>query len=225
MSNLIKKALGGMFFLALILGLALFLPVQTIHYSQAWIYLINFFVCTGAITLYLAKKDTALLARRINAGPANEKQTIQKLIQSLAQIAFLAIFLVSAFDHRYGWSYVPVYMVTIGNMMVIAGFYLVFRVFEENTFTSGNIVVEKEQTVISTGPYAVVRHPMYSGAFILLMGTPLALGSWFGLPAVIPIIAVIIWRLLDEEKFLAKNLPGYANYCSKIRFRLIPGIF
>ena len=214
-----------MFFLAVILALALFLPVQSIHYWQAWVYLINFFVCTGAITVYLAKNDTALLARRINAGPGNEKQKTQKIIQSLAQFAFLAIFLVSAFDHRFGWSHVPVYGVIAGNILVITGFYFVFRVFKENTFTRGNIDVEKEQTVISTGPYAVVRHPMYSGAFILLIGTPMACGSWYGLPTVIPIIAVIIWRLLDEEKFLAKNLPAYTNYCSKIRFRLVPGIF
>lgn len=214
-----------MFFLALILALALFLPAQSVHYRRAWIYLINFFVCTGAITIYLAKKDMALLARRINAGPANEKQRTQKIIQSLAQIAFLAIFLVSAFDRRFGWSHVPVYISVIGNMMVTAGFYLVFRVFKENTFTAGNITVEKEQSVISTGPYAIVRHPMYSGAFILLIGTPIALGSWYGLPAVIPIILVIIWRLLDEEKFLAKNLIGYSQYCKKVRFRLIPGIF
>ncbi|MBV8389950.1 MAG: hypothetical protein JO080_09150 [Mucilaginibacter sp.] len=153
MNNLIKKAFGGMFFLALMLALALFLPAQTIHYRRAWIYLINFFVCTGAITIYLAKKDTALLARRINAGPANEKQKIQKIIQSLAQIAFLAIYVVSAFDHRFGWSHVPVYISVIGNIMVAAGFYIVYRVFKENTFTSGNIDVEKDQTVISTGPH------------------------------------------------------------------------
>lgn len=225
MNNLIKRAFGGMLFLALVLALALFLPAQSVHYRLAWIYLINFFVCTGAITIYLANKDMALLARRINAGPANEKQRTQKTIQSLAQVAFLAIFLVSAFDHRFSWSHVAVYFAVIGNIVVTAGFYLVFRVFKANTFTSGNIDVEKEQTVISSGPYAIVRHPMYSGALILLIGTPIALGSWYGLLSVIPIMAVIVCRLLDEEKFLSKNLPGYTNYCSKVRFRLMPGVF
>jgi protein-S-isoprenylcysteine O-methyltransferase Ste14 len=225
MTSLIKKAFGGMIFLALMLGLALLLPAGSICYWQAWVYLVNFFASTTAITVYLAKNDTALLARRMDAGPMYEKQKIQKIIQSIAQVAFLAIFLVSAFDHRFGWSRVSIYGVIAGNVLVTAGFFLVYRVFKENTFTAGNIDVEKEQKVISTGPYAVIRHPMYSGAFILLIGTPVALGSWYGLPAVLLIIAVIIWRLLDEEKFLAKNLAGYHGYCARVRFRLIPGIF
>ncbi len=225
MNGLIKRAFGGMFFLAVMLALALLLPAGPVPFRQAWVYLFNFFVCTAAITLYLVKNDSALLERRVNAGPWHEKQKIQKIIQSFAQIAFLAIFFVSAFDHRFGWSQAGVYAVIAGNVMVMAGFYLVFRVFRENSFTAGNIAVEKGQPVISTGPYAIVRHPMYSGAFILLLGTPVALGSWYGLAAVLPIIALIIWRMLDEERFLAGNLAGYPDYCARVRFRLIPGIF
>ena len=225
MANLNQKAFGGLFFLVIILGLALFLPAWTIHYWQAWVYLAIFFISAGGITFYLMRKDTALLQRRINAGPAGEKEKTQKVIQSIAQFAFLAIFLVSAFDHRSGWSHVSQFVVIAGDVLVATGFFIVFLVFKENTYTSATIEVDAGQKVISTGPYALVRHPMYSGALLMLTGTPIALDSWWGLPALIPIASVITWRLLDEEKFLSKNLPGYAEYCKTVRSRLIPGIF
>jgi protein-S-isoprenylcysteine O-methyltransferase Ste14 len=225
MANLNQKAFGGLFFLVLILGCSLFLPAGTIDYWQAWVYLAIFFVSAGAITFYLMRKDTALLQRRVNAGPAGEKEKTQKIIQSIAQFAFIAIFLVSAFDHRFRWSHVPQVAAIAGDILVAAGFFIVFLVFKENTYTSATIEVDAEQKVISTGPYALVRHPMYSGALLMLIGTPVALDSWWGLPALIPIAAVIVWRLLDEEKFLAANLPGYTEYCKTVRSRLIPDIF
>jgi protein-S-isoprenylcysteine O-methyltransferase Ste14 len=225
MANLNQKAFGGLFFLVAILGLTLFLPAWTIRYWQAWVYLAIFFISAGGITFYLMRKDTALLQRRINAGPSGEKEKTQKVIQSIAQFAFLAIFLVSAFDHRFQWSRVPQGAIIAGDVLVAAGFFIVFLVFKENTYTSATIEVDADQKVISTGPYALVRHPMYSGALLMLIGTPVALDSWWGLPALIPIAAVIVWRLLDEEKFLSKNLPGYTEYCKTVRSRLIPGIF
>lgn len=225
MTSLTIKAFGGLVFLALVLGAALFFPGGTLHYWEAWVYIAVFTMASAAITVYLMKKDTALLQRRVNAGPTGEKQPVQKVIQSIAQIAFLSIFMVSAFDHRYRWSYVPLFAVIFGDILMAVGFYVVFLVFKENTFTSATIEVAAEQKVISTGPYALVRHLMYSGALLLLVATPLALGSWWGLLAFIPIALVILWRLLDEEKFLAANLPGYTKYCSKVHYRLIPGIF
>jgi protein-S-isoprenylcysteine O-methyltransferase Ste14 len=225
MTDLTKKAFGGLVALALIMALALFLPAGTLYYRRAWIYLAIFISASAAITIYLMKKDVGLLQRRINAGPVGEKQKIQKIIQSIAQVAFLAIFIVSAFDRRFRWSCVPVYAVVVADMLVAAGFCIVFRVFKENTFTSATIDVDAEQKVVSTGPYASVRHPMYSGALLLLLATPVALGSWWGMLTFIPIAAVIVWRLLDEEKFLAANLPGYTEYCAKVRWRLIPGLF
>jgi protein-S-isoprenylcysteine O-methyltransferase Ste14 len=117
------------------------------------------------------------------------------------------------------------YVVVSGDVLVALGLLIVFLVFKENTFTSATIEVSTEQKVISTGPYALVRHPMYIGAFIMLIGVSLALGSWLGLLAVIPIAFVIIWRLLDEEKFLAKNLSGYAEYLSRVKYRLIPFVW
>ena len=225
MANLNQKAFGGLFFLVAILGLTLFLPAWTIHYWQAWVYLAIFFISSWGITFYLMRKDTALLQRRINAGPSGEKEKTQKIIQSIAQFAFLAVFLISAFDRRFKWSHVPQGAIIAGDVLVATGFFIVFLVFKENTFTSATIEVDADQKVISTGPYALVRHPMYSGALLMLIGTPVALDSWWGLPALIPIAAVIVWRLIDEEKFLSSNLPGYAEYCKTVRSRLIPGMF
>jgi protein-S-isoprenylcysteine O-methyltransferase Ste14 len=161
----------------------------------------------------------------VNGGPTAEKETVQKIIQSLAGVAFIAIFVLSALDHRFGWSVVSIYFVVAGDILVMLGLFMVFLVFKENTFTSAIIEIDVEQKVISTGPYALVRHPMYIGAFVMLVGVSPSLGSWWGSLAVIPIVLVIIWRLLNEEKFLAKNLPGYTGYRDKVKYRLIPFIW
>jgi protein-S-isoprenylcysteine O-methyltransferase Ste14 len=208
-----------------VMGTALFLPAWLIDYWQAWVYLALFLVSVGAITLYVMKNDPALLERRIKAGPAAEKVKTQKSIQFVAQIAFVAMFIVPAIDHRLMWSQLPICMVICGDILVVAGFLIVFLVFKENSFTSAIIEVDKNQKVVFTGPYALVRHPMYSGGLVMLLGTPLALGSWWGLLPFVLIAGVIVWRLLDEERFLIKNLPGYAEYRAKVGSRLIPGIF
>jgi protein-S-isoprenylcysteine O-methyltransferase Ste14 len=225
MNNLGKKAFSGLIFLVFVLGLALFFPAGTLNYWQAWAYIVIFVMSAGAITLYLMKNDTALLERRLTAGPTGEKEKTQKIIQSIAQLVFISFYLLSGFDHRYAWSNVPVPVVIAGDILVACGFYIVFLVFKENSFTSATIEVDDKQKVISTGPYRIVRHPMYSGALIMLVGTPMALGSWWALTAFILIAAVIVWRLLDEERFLSANLYGYTEYCSKVQSRLIPGIF
>jgi protein-S-isoprenylcysteine O-methyltransferase Ste14 len=178
-----------------------------------------------AITIYLIKKDPKLLERRINAGPGAEKEKSQKIIQFLAAIAFIAVIVFPAIDHRFAWSTVLPYAVAAGDILVALGLLVIFFVFKENTFTSAIIEVGTEQKIISTGPYAFVRHPMYTGGLIMLLGVPLALGSWWGLFTIIPITLVIIWRLLDEEKFLAKNLSGYSEYQNKVRYRLLPFIW
>jgi len=139
--------------------------------------------------------------------------------------AFLALLAVPALDHRLGWSHVPLPVVVAGDVLVGVGFLAVFLVFRKNSYASAVIEVGAEQKVIDTGPYALVRHPMYAGALVLLAGIPLALGSLWGLLVLAPFTAVIAWRLLDEETFLAQQLPGYAGYCSKTRYRLIPFIW
>jgi protein-S-isoprenylcysteine O-methyltransferase Ste14 len=225
MNQLNIKAFAGMLQLLIIMSLVIFLPAWTFRYWQAWIFLAVFFVSVLAITLYLMKNDPKLLERRTDAGPVAEQQTIQKIIQSLAALAFIAMFIVSALDHRFAWSTMPPYVTALGDILVALGLYFVFLVFKENTFASGTIEVGAEQRVIATGPYAFVRHPMYIGALVMLLGVPLALGSWWGLLTIIPMTLVLVARLLDEEKFLARNLAGYCEYQNKVRSRLIPLIW
>jgi protein-S-isoprenylcysteine O-methyltransferase Ste14 len=222
MQNLNIKAFGGLIFLVLVLVLALFVPAGTLNYWQAWLFLLVWTVSVLAITLYLMKRDPGLLERRVAAGPVAEQQKSQQIIQSLASLAFILMFVVPGLDRRFGWSTVPAVVVIIGDILVAFGLYSVFLVFKENTFTSAIIAVGAEQKLISTGPYAIVRHPMYAGAFIMLFGVPLSLASWWGLLPIIPMIIVIVARLLEEEKFLVKNLAGYADYCNKVKYRLIP---
>jgi protein-S-isoprenylcysteine O-methyltransferase Ste14 len=219
------KAYFGLFWLIVIMGLLFFLPAGTFKFWQAWIYLIIFGTSSLLITLFLMKKDVELLKRRIKAGSAAENERSQKIIQAFAQLIFIGIMIIPGFDHRYAWSDVPVYLVITGDVFAALGFFIVFLVFKENSFTSAIIEIAENQKVISTGPYKFVRHPMYSGALLLLVFTPLALGSFWSFPFVIFMIMIIIYRLLDEEKFLSKNLAGYEAYCQKTRYRLIPGIW
>ena len=225
MKSLNNRAFEGLLFLLIALATLLFLPAWTFDYRETWIFLAVFFSPVLAITLHLIKKDPELLARRVNAGPDAEKERSQKIIQFLASIAFMMIFILSAIDHRHRWSVVPVFLVGVGDLLLALGLMIVLFVFRANSFASATIEVGTEQTLVSTGPYALVRHPMYLGAFILLVGTSIALGSWWGLPAVIPIMVAIIWRLLDEEVFLEKNLPGYLTYRKKVRYRLLPFVW
>jgi protein-S-isoprenylcysteine O-methyltransferase Ste14 len=132
---------------------------------------------------------------------------------------------VPAFDRRFGWSSVPLSVIVLGDLLVAVGFYLIFIVYRENTFTSATIEVAEDQHVVSTGPYAVVRHPMYASALLYLFGTPLGLGSYWGLVPFAGILPFLIWRLFDEERFLIQNLPGYAEYRKNVRYRLIPRIW
>ena len=207
------------------MGLFLFLPAWSFKFWQAWIYLFIFGTASLLITFFLMKKDMELLQRRLKAGPGAEKEKSQKFIQAVASISFISILVVPAFDHRFGWSNVPVYLVIAANVFVATGFFIVFLVFKENSYTSAIIETATGQVVVSTGPYAVIRHPMYSGALLMLLFTPIALGSFWGLLAFIPMVIAIRWRLLDEEKYLSENLPGYIDYCKKTVYRLIPAIW
>jgi protein-S-isoprenylcysteine O-methyltransferase Ste14 len=223
-NKLNAKAWLGLVFLAVAMGLLLFLPAGTVQYWQAWAYLGVFFGASLLITLYLMKRDPALLKRRLSGGPTAEKETTQKVIMAFASIGFIALLVVPALDHRFMWSSVPLYAVIAGNALAALCFCITFLVYKENTFTSATIEIARDQKVVSTGPYAMVRHPMYAGGLLLFIGTPLALGSFWGLLAFVATLPALIWRLLDEEKFLAKNLPGYTEYCAKVHWRLIPGI-
>jgi protein-S-isoprenylcysteine O-methyltransferase Ste14 len=161
----------------------------------------------------------------VKAGPIAEPTLRQKWIQSVASLAFIAIFIVSALDHRAAWSRVPTGVVVAGDVLVAFGLAIVLAVFRANTYTSAVIAVDREQKLVTTGPYAVVRHPMYAGAFVMLLGVPLALGSWWAFFAVPVLFAVIIGRLLDEEKLLSAELRGYDEYRARVRARLVPFVW
>ena len=203
----------------------LFVPAGTFDYWQAYIFMGVFVGGSAAIMVYLAIKDPELLERRMNVGPTAEKEPTQKVIMVFAFLGFIALLVVSALDRRFIWSSVPPWVSVLGAILVALGFFLVCFVIRENSYAASTIQVAEGQTVISTGPYAVVRHPMYAGALPLVMGTPLALGSWCGLGALTLFIPALMWRLLDEERFLHKNLPGYTEYTRKVRYRLVPFVW
>jgi protein-S-isoprenylcysteine O-methyltransferase Ste14 len=225
MLSLNAQALLSLVLLAAVMGLLLFIPAGTIHYWQAWLYLSVFMGASLLITLYLMKKDPALLRRRMRGGPAAEKRKKQKLIMLCTSICFIALLVVPALDHRFQWSAMPLSFVIAGDVLVLAGFFFIFLVYRENPFTSATIEVVEEQKVISTGPYAIVRHPMYASALLYLAGTPFALGSFWGLAPCVAMTPFLIWRLYDEESLLARNLAGYTEYRKKVRRRLIPFIW
>ncbi len=225
MRNLNAQAWLSLVVLAVVMGLLLFIPAGTIYYWQAWVYLLIFMGASLLTTRYLMKKDPALLNRRMRGGPTAEKRRAQKLIMLCISIGFIALLVVPAFDRRFRWSAMPLSSVIVGDVLVAIGFYFIFLVYKENTFTSATIEVAEDQRVISTGPYAIVRHPMYASALLYLVGTPLALGSFWGLLALVAIMPFLIWRLYDEESFLARNLSGYTEYQKKVRHRLIPFIW
>jgi len=225
MGVLLVKTILGFVFLMLVLSLALFGSAGSLSFWQAWVYLAVFSVCTALITVYLLKYDQRLLASRVKAGPKAETQKNQQVIQSLASLFFIGLFIVAGLDYRFHWSAVPQVMSLISDGLVVLGFFIVFLVFRENSYTSAIIEVSKEQKVIESGPYSLVRHPMYAGATLLLIFSPLALGSWVASVFLAPLILVVAIRLLEEEKYLVTNLSGYAAYCRKVQYRLVPFIW
>jgi protein-S-isoprenylcysteine O-methyltransferase Ste14 len=218
-----KKSIIRILFLFLAFFLVfLFLPAGSFKFWEAWGYLLALSVPLALTLFYLIKNDPDLLKRRLRL---KEKEEKQKKIVRLFRLPFILGYLIPGFDYRFDWSEVPAILVVISNVMVFLGYLWVYFVFRENSFTSRIVEVEEGQKVISTGPYAVVRHPMYLGIIIMFLFTPLALGSWWALAifAFIPVILII--RIFNEESVLRKNLPGYMDYCEKTHYRLIPFIW
>ena len=211
--------------LAVVMGLLLFVPAGTVTYWQAWIYLAVFIGASALTTIDLMRRDPALLARRMRGGPTAEKRPAQRAIMLVASTGFIALLVVPALDHRFGWSHVPVWVVITGDVLVVVGFALIARVYRENTYTSSTIQIAKDQTVVSTGPYAIVRHPMYASGALYLFGTPIALGSYWDLLAVAAMIPFLIWRIIDEERLLTTELPGYTDYQQRVPYRLVPFVW
>jgi protein-S-isoprenylcysteine O-methyltransferase Ste14 len=222
MNILAIKALAGLLFVLLAMAALLFIGSGTLRYWQAWTFLTVYFVSSLALTFYLMKADPELLRRRMRGGPAAEKEPVQKIIMLITSLGFVGLLVVPALDHRFAWSQMPPPMALAGDVLVAIGWLAIFFVFRENSFASATIELAPNQRVISTGSYALVRHPMYSASLVMLLGIPIALGSWWGVLGIAAILPALIWRLFEEEKFLARNLPGYVEYQSKVRYRLLP---
>jgi len=222
--NLSTKALLSVFVLAFLVGVIIFVAAGTMDYWQAWVYLFIFTVASFLITIDLIKNDPELLKRRMRGGPLAEQRREQRVIMWFTSLAFIALLIVPGLDHRYSWFSVSLSFVVVGNVLVALGFYFIFRVYRENTYTSATIELAENQRVIDSGPYAFVRHPMYVGALLYLLGTPLALGSYWGVLPFVFIFAMLMWRIVDEEQVL-KELEGYTEYKQRVRFRLLPGVW
>jgi protein-S-isoprenylcysteine O-methyltransferase Ste14 len=220
-----KQAIIGLTALTILLWLVLFVPAWTLNYWQAWTFWLVFDICISAISVNFLKKDLNLIASRLKIGPAAEQQGSQKITQAVISVFFILLLLVPSIDHHFQLSTVPAYLSIVADGFIVLGLLVIYLVFKANSYTSVLVEVNKEQKVISTGPYGVVRHPMYSGALVMLLFIPLALGSFWGLLAFPPMLLAIAVRLTEEEKFLAQQLPGYREYCQKVKYHLIPYIW
>jgi protein-S-isoprenylcysteine O-methyltransferase Ste14 len=206
-------------------ALLLFWPAGTFDYWQAWVFIAVFVVGTMVPTVYLAVKYPDAFRRRTHSGPFAETRLAQKFINVGIIATVVAAGVVSALDHRFGWSTVPTAVVVIGNVAVLAGLAAAELVVIQNNYAAATITVEAEQPVVSTGLYGVVRHPMYVGALIMMAGMPLALASYWGLLTIVPGVLVFAARITDEEKALRQDLDGYSEYAEKVHYRLVPGVW
>jgi protein-S-isoprenylcysteine O-methyltransferase Ste14 len=206
-------------------GLILFLSVGTLNYWQAWVFIAVFMVTTIVPSIYLARTNPAALQRRMRAGPRAETRTAQKIIITGSFLGLVAMMAFSAFDHRMGWSSVAAWVSVIGDVLVAAGLGIAMLVVVQNGYAAATVTVETDQTLVSGGVYKFVRHPMYVGNVIMMVGLPLALGSYWGLLFIIPGVVVLVFRILDEEKLLTQELAGYREYTHQVRYRLVPYVW
>ena len=225
-------SLGSRLVLRLSLGLIivpamLFIPAGSLRFWQAWVFLALVLVPTISSCLYFYKHDPQLIERRLQS---QEKVSEQKLLVRGLKVVFFAAFLLPGFDYRFGWSRrflggVPLWLELLSQALVLGGWLFVFWVLRVNSFASRTIQVEAGQKVVSDGPYGIVRHPMYLGSLAMFLAIPLALGSYVAWPAFALLIPIYVFRLLNEEKVLRQELPGYPEYCLRTRFRLVPFVW
>jgi protein-S-isoprenylcysteine O-methyltransferase Ste14 len=210
------------------LGLLLFLPAGTLAWPQAWVFMALFFGCSAAIGVWLEKADPDLLAERMKSPVSADQNPRDRAIIGAILIAFVAWLVFMALDaRRFGWSHTPDWAQWLGAALIVAAFCGWVQVLRANSFAAVTVRLQRErhQTVVSTGPYAVVRHPMYAYALLLMIGTPLLLGSLLGLLGLILFLPLLAARALREEAMLMDGLPGYRDYAAKVRFRLLPGLW
>jgi protein-S-isoprenylcysteine O-methyltransferase Ste14 len=214
-SRLALRLLIGM----VVIGALLFIPAGSFRFWQGWVYILIMYVPGLLALAYFYKHDPQLIERRMQF---KERVREQKRIMVFVYAIWLIAFVLPGLDHRFGWSHSPLWLTVVSQAVVFGGFATTFWVIKINRFAARTIQVEPGQEVISSGPYRIVRHPMYLGGSVMFLFTPLALGSYFALPAFALLIPVIVLRLLNEEKVLREELPGYSEYCLHTRFRLVP---
>jgi protein-S-isoprenylcysteine O-methyltransferase Ste14 len=222
MKDLTRRAYLAIAGAVVVFGAIFFLPAGTLDYWQAWAYLSVVLIPMLFVLVYLLRRDPELLARRLQM---RERERTQKGVIGLSMIFLLAAFIMPGLDRRWGWSVMPWWMIVAADLLVLLGYAIIFRVFRENQFTSRTIQVEQGQQVISTGPYAVVRHPMYVGVLVFYLASPIALGSWWAFLPALTFIPILVVRILNEEQVLERDLPGYSEYKQKTKYRLLPGIW
>ena len=224
MKTALQATTSSLFAFALIM-LAMFWPAGTFDYWQAWVFLGVFVVLAVIYTIYMVVTNPVALRRRMNAGPSHETRPVQKVVSTGVGLTFFALLVAAGFDHRFEWSTVPPPLVFIGNVLVVVGLGIAMLVVVQNNYAAANITVEADQTVVSTGLYGLVRHPMYFGSLIMMVGTSLALGSYWGLVAVVVMALLFVVRIVDEEKVLTDGLSGYREYTHKVHSRLVPHVW
>lgn len=206
-------------------GATLFLPAGTFHYWQAWVFLAVFALASWIPSVYLMRTNPEALERRMRVGPSAETRPLQRILITVVFISFPVMFVVSALDHRFGWSPVPAPVSVIGDVLVAIGLGLAMLVIIQNSYAAANVRVESGQQLVSTGLYGLVRHPMYTGNVVLMLGIPLALGSYWGFFLLIPGMLVLVLRIFDEEELLTDELSGYREYTQQVRYRLLPHVW
>jgi protein-S-isoprenylcysteine O-methyltransferase Ste14 len=205
-----------------IVALIILLPAGRWDYWQGWMYLATLFIPMFAVLATFFRKDPALLERRMRM---REKETAQRKIIAVSYLYFLAAFILPGLDVRFGWSNVPPLVSILANCLVFAGYMTFVWVMTVNSFLSRTVEVDADQRVVTTGPYAIVRHPMYSGITLLYLASPVALGSYWALLPALLIIPILVARIRNEEVVLRRDLPGYSAYTQKVKYRLLPGIW
>jgi protein-S-isoprenylcysteine O-methyltransferase Ste14 len=222
---IISKTFFSLVILIIAIGLLIFGAAGTIDYWQGWLFLASYFAASVVASIWLIRNDPALLERRMRGGPFAEGERTQKIIMSITSLGFIGLLVVPGLDHRFGWSQAPAAVAVFGNILLLLGWLGILFVFRANSYAAATIQVSSGQTVISTGPYGIVRHPMYASALLMLLGIPLALGSWWGVLVWAALLPALAWRLLDEERVLLRDLKGYSEYRQQVRFRLIPFVW
>lgn len=222
--NLILQGIRNFLIGAIVLGAVLCLLAWRLDYWQGWVFAILFSALTNSQGIYLGIKDPELLKRRTQVAASGESKA-QRIFLIVALLADVCVIIFSTLDHRFGWSQVSPFVSLVGDALIVLSFVVYIIVFRVNSYAASSIQTFEGQKVISTGPYALVRHPKYVGDLFLIIGIPIALGSWWGLVISVLLIPALAWRILDEEKLLTKDLAGYAEYMQKVRYRLVPYVW